>query len=53
MAVVDTAHGAVLANFEVFPQSGPWGGVVVGDNGRFVYTVGSAMRTVSIIDSGS
>ena len=53
MAVIDTAHGLVLSTFEVLTQTPPWGGVVVSDTGLFVYTLASAVRTVSIIDSQS
>jgi DNA-binding beta-propeller fold protein YncE len=53
MTVIDTVHGVVLSTFEVLPQISPWGGVVVSDTGRFVYTLGSAARTISIIDTQS
>jgi DNA-binding beta-propeller fold protein YncE len=53
MTVIDTLHGVVLATLEVLPQTPPWGAVVVSDTGRFVYTLGSASRTISIIDSQS
>ena len=53
MAVIDTAHGLVLSTFEVLTQTPPWGGVVVNDTGQFVYTLGSAVRTISIIDTQS